>query len=99
VVSSLHATDAVAALHRFLDMGIESFLIASSVLAVVGQRLVRRICPSCKTRYNPTARRSPSTEDSGGPPDKDVFYMGTGCNFCSDTGYQERIARLRACSR
>jgi type IV pilus assembly protein PilB len=56
VISSLHATDAVSALHRFLDMGIESFLIASSVLAVVGQRLVRRICPSCKTRYTPTGR-------------------------------------------
>jgi type IV pilus assembly protein PilB len=90
VVSSLHATDAVSALHRFLDMGIESFLIASSVLAVVGQRLVRRICPSCKTRYNPTAEEMAFYEDSGGPP-KDVFYLGTGCNFCSDTGYQERI--------
>ena len=45
VMSSLHATDAVAALHRFIDMGIESFLIASSLLGVIGQRLVRRICP------------------------------------------------------
>jgi type IV pilus assembly protein PilB len=90
VVSSLHATDAVSALHRFLDMGIESFLIASSVLAVVGQRLVRRICPSCKTRYVPTAEEIAFYEDGGGPP-KDVFYLGTGCNFCSDTGYQDRI--------
>ena len=56
VLSSLHATDSVSALHRFLDMGIESFLIASSVLAIVGQRLVRRICPSCKTAYTPTRR-------------------------------------------
>ena len=54
VLSSLHATDSVSALHRFLDMGIESFLIASSVVAIVGQRLVRRICPSCKTPYTPT---------------------------------------------
>ena len=90
VVSSLHATDAVSALHRFLDMGIESFLIASSVLAVVGQRLVRRVCPSCKARYNPTAEEMAFYEDSGGPP-KEVFYIGTGCNFCSDTGYQDRI--------
>jgi type IV pilus assembly protein PilB len=90
VVSSLHATDAVSALHRFLDMGIESFLIASSVLAVVGQRLVRRICPSCKARYTPTAEELAFYEDSGGPP-KDTFYRGTGCNFCSDTGYQDRI--------
>ena len=54
VLSSLHGNDSVSALHRFLDMGIESFLIASSVIAVVGQRLVRRICPSCKTKYTPT---------------------------------------------
>jgi len=90
VISSLHATDAVSALHRFLDMGIESFLIASSVLAVVGQRLVRRICPSCKTRYSPSAEELAFYEDSGGPPKED-FYRGTGCNFCSDTGYQDRI--------
>jgi type IV pilus assembly protein PilB len=90
VISSLHATDAVSALHRFLDMGIESFLIASSVLAVVGQRLVRRICPSCKTQYAPSAEELAFYEDSGGPP-KEVFYRGTGCNFCSDTGYQDRI--------
>src|SRR4029434_5072900 len=54
VLSSLHATDSVAALHRFLDMGIESFLIASSVVAVVGQRLMRRMCTSCKVAYEPT---------------------------------------------
>ncbi len=51
VLSSLHATDSVSALHRFLDMGIESFLVASSVIGIVGQRLVRRICPSCKVAY------------------------------------------------
>ena len=53
VLSSLHATDSAAALHRFLDMGIESFLVASSVLAVVSQRLVRRICQTCKAPYEP----------------------------------------------
>jgi type IV pilus assembly protein PilB len=90
VVSSLHATDAVSALHRFLDMGIESFLIASSVLAVVGQRLVRRICPSCKTKYTPTTEERIFYEDSGGG-EKSTFYRGTGCNFCSGTGYQDRI--------
>ena len=68
VISSMHATDSVSALHRFLDMGIESFLIASSVLAVVGQRLVRRICPSCKTPYTPTDEEMAFYEESGGPP-------------------------------
>ncbi len=90
VVSSLHATDSVSALHRFLDMGIESFLIASSVLAVVGQRLLRRICPSCKSPYTPTDEELIFYEESGGTP-KDGFYQGTGCNFCTNTGYKDRI--------
>jgi type IV pilus assembly protein PilB len=90
VLSSLHATDSVSALHRFLDMGIESFLIASSVLAIVGQRLVRRICPSCKTRYTPTNEEMSFYEETGGPAKQD-FYHGTGCNFCGNTGYQDRI--------
>ena len=90
VLSSLHATDSVSALHRFLDMGIESFLIASSVLAIVGQRLVRRICPSCTTRYQPTEGELSFYEESGGPPKQD-FYHGMGCNFCGGTGYQDRI--------
>lgn len=90
VISSMHATDSVSALHRFLDMGIESFLVASSVLAVVGQRLLRRICPSCKTPYTLTDEERIFYEESGGP-HKDVFYQGTGCNFCSDTGYKDRI--------
>jgi type IV pilus assembly protein PilB len=91
VISSMHATDSVSGLHRFLDMGIESFLIASSVLAVVAQRLVRRICPSCKTTYELTNEERMFYEESGGPPEKDVFYHGTGCNFCGGTGFKERI--------
>jgi type IV pilus assembly protein PilB len=90
VISSMHATDSVSALHRFLDMGIESFLVASSVLAVVGQRLLRRICPSCKSPYELTDEERIFYDGSGGPP-KDAFYIGTGCNFCSDTGYKDRI--------
>jgi type IV pilus assembly protein PilB len=90
VVSSLHATDSVSALHRFLDMGIESFLVASSVLAVVGQRLLRRICPSCKVRYTPSDEEMAFYLDSGAP-EKSSFYEGAGCNFCSDTGYKDRI--------
>jgi len=90
VISSMHATDSVSALHRFLDMGIESFLVASSVLAIVGQRLLRRICPSCKTTYTLTDDEREFYEESGGPP-KTTFYYGSGCNFCSDTGYKDRI--------
>ncbi|MGH3733077.1 MAG: GspE/PulE family protein [Acidimicrobiales bacterium] len=90
VVSSLHATDSVSALHRFLDMGIESFLIASSVLAVVGQRLLRRICPSCRTSYTPTDEEMIFYEEAGGP-HKTTFFQGTGCNYCANTGYKDRI--------
>ncbi len=90
VLSSLHATDAVSALHRFLDMGIESFLVASSVIGIVGQRLVRRICPSCKAAYTLNDAERAFYEESGGPEKRD-FVRGQGCNFCSGTGYQDRI--------
>jgi type IV pilus assembly protein PilB len=71
-------------------MGIESFLISSSVIGIVGQRLVRRICPSCTAPYHPNDEELAFYEQSGGPP-KDVFYRGEGCNFCADTGYRDRI--------
>jgi type IV pilus assembly protein PilB len=90
VLSSLHATDSAAALHRFLDMGIESFLVASSVLAVVSQRLVRRMCQTCKAPYEPKDEELAFYEESGGLP-KTQFYRGEGCNFCAGTGYRDRI--------
>jgi type IV pilus assembly protein PilB len=90
VLSSLHATDSVAALHRFLDMGIESFLISSAVLGVVGQRLVRRICPECREPYTPSADEL-AIWDKNGMPAKDEFFAGQGCVFCAGTGYQGRI--------
>ena len=90
VLSSLHATDAISALTRFIDMGIESFLIASAVNAIVGQRLVRRICTACKTPYTPTDEELAFYQRSGGP-DKEIFYHGAGCNFCGHTGFKDRI--------
>jgi len=90
VLSSIHATDAVSALHRFLDMGIESFLIASSMLGVVGQRLVRRICPECKVAYEPTPEEL-AVWDKAGMDAKTEFFHGEGCVFCANTGYQGRI--------
>ena len=91
VLSSLHATDAVSALHRFLDMGIESFLIASSVVGIIGQRLVRRTCSSCKEPYQPTADELSFFTDAGGSATKKKWFHGAGCNFCAGTGYQDRI--------
>lgn len=91
VMSSLHATDATSALHRFLDMGIESFLIASSLLGVVGQRLIRRVCKQCAEPYTPTPEERSFFERGGGPVDKTTFVHGAGCNFCGHTGYFDRI--------
>lgn len=91
VLSSLHGTDSVAALHRFLDMGIEAFLIASSVVGVIGQRLLRRVCDSCKEPYTPGADEVAVFRQHSGGSEKAVFYRGAGCNFCAGTGYRDRI--------
>jgi type IV pilus assembly protein PilB len=90
VMSSIHATDASSALYRLLDMGIEPFLVSSSLVGVVAQRLVRRICPSCAIAYDPSPIDLAWYEHLGGPA-KDVFVRGIGCNYCSDTGYRDRV--------
>ncbi|MGZ4762847.1 MAG: GspE/PulE family protein [Ilumatobacteraceae bacterium] len=90
VMSSLHSTDATSALFRLIDMGIEPFLMASSLVGVVGQRLVRKICPSCTIAYEPTPDERKLYEILGGTP-KDQFVHGAGCNYCSHTGYRERV--------
>src|SRR5262249_34617458 len=86
VLSSLHATDAASALQRFLDMGIESFLIASSVVAVIGQRLLRRTCTHCAEEHEPGAEELAFYEASGGR-EKAAFMQGLGCNLCNHTRY------------
>jgi type IV pilus assembly protein PilB len=91
VLSSLHATDTAAAMHRFLDMGIEPFLVASSLLGVVGQRLIRRLCPHCSEQYTPSPEELAFYRRAGGDPDKEMFVSGAGCNFCGQTGYFERV--------
>jgi len=90
VLSSLHATNSVAALHRLLDMGIETFLVASSVTAVLAQRLVRRICEYCREDYRPSAEELAFLEAVGSTPAAG-FVRGAGCNFCAHTGYLDRI--------
>jgi type IV pilus assembly protein PilB len=91
VLSSLHANDAASALHRLLDMGIEGFLVASSVTAVVSQRLVRRICSHCRGPYQPTAEELALLQTIGGHAPDRGFVRGQGCNFCAHTGFLERI--------
>jgi type IV pilus assembly protein PilB len=91
VLSSLHGNDAVAAVHRLLDMGIEAFLVASAVVAVVSQRLLRRICDNCKEPYRPSADELAVFNQHSGGADKGTFYMGKGCSYCAGTGYRDRI--------
>lgn len=87
VFSTLHTNDAASALTRLVDMGIEPFLIASSIIGVLAQRLVRVICPKCKEKYSP----SPEILKDIGAPEKMEFYKGHGCQRCRDTGFSGRI--------
>ena len=90
VLSTLHTNDAPGAVTRLIDMGVEPFLISSTLVAVVGQRLVRTVCKECRTPFEPTeaqlAMLNLSPHDLG---DK-VFYYGRGCSTCNDTGYKGR---------
>jgi type IV pilus assembly protein PilB len=91
VLSSLHATDSIAALYRLLDMGIEAFLVTSAVTAVVAQRLVRRVCTYCAEPYQPSPDELAFLHQFGGTEPLNGFVHGAGCNFCTQTGYLERI--------
>jgi type IV pilus assembly protein PilB len=91
VLSSLHATDTAAAVHRLIDMGIEGFLIASSVTAVMSQRLVRRICEHCRETYQPSPEELAMLRSINGIRPEGGFVHGRGCNFCAQTGFLERI--------
>jgi type IV pilus assembly protein PilB len=90
VLSTLHTNDAPGAVTRLLEMGIEPFLTASSVIGVVAQRLVRVICPKCKEAYTPPAeafRRLNLAMDT----ESVSFYRGRGCQHCTGSGYKGRI--------
>jgi type IV pilus assembly protein PilB len=91
VLSSLHATESIAALYRLLDMGIEAFLIASSVTGVIAQRLVRRNCPNCLERYDPSTEELSFLRTFGSLDDSQEFRHGAGCHLCSHTGFLGRI--------
>jgi type II secretory ATPase GspE/PulE/Tfp pilus assembly ATPase PilB-like protein len=91
VLSTLHTNDAPGAVTRLVDMGVEPFLIASGVIGIVAQRLVRVICPKCKEQYKPptdAVRRLGINTDG----DRGVtFYRGRGCDHCKGSGYKGRI--------
>ncbi len=91
VMTSLHATDSTSALLRFLDMGIEPYIVASAVAGVLSQRLVRRNCEQCPRRYVPTAEELEFFRSAGGRVPEGGFVSGEGCTFCAQTGYMDRI--------
>ncbi|MGF7186407.1 type IV pilus assembly protein PilB [Desulfitispora alkaliphila] len=92
VLSTLHTNDAASTITRLFDMGLEPYLVASSLAGVVAQRLVRRICPQCKVRYN-LEPESPWRTYLSAPPEQEVIlYKGEGCSYCNNTGYRGRIA-------
>ncbi|HEY4414252.1 MAG TPA: ATPase, T2SS/T4P/T4SS family [Verrucomicrobiae bacterium] len=90
VLSTLHTNDAPGAVTRLMDMGVEPFLISSTLMGVLAQRLVRTCCKNCRTPFEPTEEQlgllNLSPHDLG---DK-VFHYGRGCSVCNDTGYKGR---------
>lgn len=90
VLSTLHTNDAVGAIARLLDMGAEAYLLSSSIVAILAQRLVRQICPSCRERVKPEKdilKAAGVEEKSKNIP----FHQGKGCDRCYGTGYRGRI--------
>jgi general secretion pathway protein E len=84
VFSTLHTNDSAGAISRLLDLGVEPYLVSSSLIAVLAQRLVRRICPECKQEYHP---KESELKELGISPDKGQFFVGAGCSKCFNTGY------------
>ena len=94
VFSTLHTNDAVSSLTRMIDMGIAPFLISSSVVGVMAQRLVRKICPKCIEEYFPERGILDNLKINFEIPNRDnlKFYRGKGCDYCKNTGYRGRTA-------
>ena len=95
VLSTLHTNDAPAAVTRLIDIGVEPFLLAPTLLVVVGQRLVRKLCPECKEAYKPTLKDLGSVRLNA-----DIIYRPKGCPACNNTGYRGRtlIAEIMSTS-
>ena len=92
VLSTLHTNDAAGALTRLVDMGVEPFLVASCVLGVVAQRLVRKVCPECREEYLPQPGSPECVVLSGSLNVCATVYHGKGCLHCANTGYRGRMA-------
>jgi type IV pilus assembly protein PilB len=91
VLSTLHTNDSAGAVTRLIDMGVEPFLIASSLEAVLAQRLVRRICADCRTAYDPGPGLVQQLNLRPADVGSRAFYYGRGCELCHETGYLGRL--------
>jgi len=92
VMSTLHTNDSISTVNRILDMGAQGYLVASALRAVVAQRLVRKICDSCKTDYDLEVQEKAIISNLIGSDSANLTFMhGTGCTHCNNTGYHGRI--------
>lgn len=92
VLSTLHTNDAPSSVIRLIDMGIEPFLISSSVIGVIAQRLIRKICPKCKKEIKITSDMKKILDEYEISSNEITLYKGEGCPYCKDTGYKGRVA-------
>jgi type IV pilus assembly protein PilB len=88
VMSSLHTNDSVSAIVRLLDMGVEDYLLANSLVGVIAQRLVKKICPFCYEEYTPSVSELNAVRIET----RDKLARGRGCHNCNNTGYKGRVA-------
>jgi type IV pilus assembly protein PilB len=91
VFTTLHTNDAPSSVARLLDLGVEPFLITATVEGIVAQRLVRRICTSCKTKFEPNETQLMELQLTPDDIKGQQFYYGRGCSNCNGTGYKGRI--------
>ena len=92
VFSTLHTNDAPGSVTRLIDMGVQPFLVASSVMAVMAQRLARVACPKCREPFMPDASELEAFSISQEQASAATFMRGRGCNHCQHTGYRGRVA-------
>ncbi len=92
VFTTLHTNDAPSTIARLLDLGMEPFLITATLEGCVAQRLVRRICPRCKEEYKPSEETLMELALTPDMVEGKVFYRGSGCDYCRNTGYSGRMA-------
>ncbi|MCC6681921.1 MAG: Flp pilus assembly complex ATPase component TadA [Phycisphaeraceae bacterium] len=92
VFTTLHTNDAPSSIARLLDLGLESFLITATLEGIVAQRLVRKICPRCREQYTPTEEQLMQLDLTPEDIEGRVFYRGSGCDYCNQSGYKGRMA-------